>query len=219
MPACSAGGLCRGLAAGGRRELAGGTRAGQVRRGVLEVLVANSTLVQELGFQKAALVARLAELAAGRKDSRLEVPRRADDVTTDDWSPGQRQGGLGHEARRERGGRPRRVDYGGPQVANTEVRLRSNVQKSRPMMTDEATKAARRRADDASDLAMPEFRKVEADYTAEDLQHLERPGARPRAAEHVHRRHHAPRPAPPGLRSRRQLDRRGDGRLCHGRSR
>ena len=41
-----------------------------------------------------------------------------------------------------------------------------------------------------------------------DLEHVrERLG-------HVHRRHRPPRLAPPGLRSRRQLDRRGDGRPC-----
>lgn len=38
------------------------TRAGLVRRGVLEVKVANSVLVQELTFRKAALVADLARL-------------------------------------------------------------------------------------------------------------------------------------------------------------
>jgi predicted nucleic acid-binding Zn ribbon protein len=35
------------------------TRVGAVRRGVLEVLVANSALLQELTFQKRALLARL----------------------------------------------------------------------------------------------------------------------------------------------------------------
>jgi predicted nucleic acid-binding Zn ribbon protein len=38
------------------------TRVGQLRRGTLEVVVANSTLVQELGFQKQALVKQLSEL-------------------------------------------------------------------------------------------------------------------------------------------------------------
>ena len=38
------------------------TRVGQLRRGTLEVVVGNSTLVQELGFQKPALLERLAEL-------------------------------------------------------------------------------------------------------------------------------------------------------------
>ena len=38
------------------------TRVGQLRRGTLEVVVANSTLVQELGFQKHALLKSLAEL-------------------------------------------------------------------------------------------------------------------------------------------------------------
>jgi predicted nucleic acid-binding Zn ribbon protein len=38
------------------------TRVGQVRRGTLDVVVANSTLVQELGFQKRALLKNLADL-------------------------------------------------------------------------------------------------------------------------------------------------------------
>jgi predicted nucleic acid-binding Zn ribbon protein len=38
------------------------TRVGQVRRGTLDVIVANSTLMQELGFQKRGLLRRLAEL-------------------------------------------------------------------------------------------------------------------------------------------------------------
>ncbi len=43
-------------------QLAARTRATTVRRGVLEVLVGNSTLAQELGFQKKDLLRRLAEL-------------------------------------------------------------------------------------------------------------------------------------------------------------
>ena len=44
-------------------ELAAGyTRVGSVRRGNLEVTVANSTLVQELTFQKRALLQALGEL-------------------------------------------------------------------------------------------------------------------------------------------------------------
>jgi predicted nucleic acid-binding Zn ribbon protein len=38
------------------------TRVGQLRRGTLEVVVANSTLVQELGFQKQSLMKCLGEL-------------------------------------------------------------------------------------------------------------------------------------------------------------
>lgn len=38
------------------------TRAGQVRRGVLEVTVANSTLVQELTFHKPAILEKLSRL-------------------------------------------------------------------------------------------------------------------------------------------------------------
>ena len=38
------------------------SRVGQLRRGTLEVIVANSTLVQELGFQKEALLKTLTEL-------------------------------------------------------------------------------------------------------------------------------------------------------------
>jgi hypothetical protein len=41
---------------------AGYTRLGAVRRGTLEVTVANSTLIQELTFQKAALLSSLARL-------------------------------------------------------------------------------------------------------------------------------------------------------------
>lgn len=43
-------------------RLASSTRATGVRRGVLEVLVENSTLVQEMNFEKRALISRLAEL-------------------------------------------------------------------------------------------------------------------------------------------------------------
>jgi predicted nucleic acid-binding Zn ribbon protein len=43
-------------------KLASCTRATGVRRGVLEVLVGSSTLVQEIGFKKKALLGRLAEL-------------------------------------------------------------------------------------------------------------------------------------------------------------
>ena len=42
------------------------TRVGSVRRGKLEIVVAHSTLMQELGFQKPALIKRLNELLAGQ---------------------------------------------------------------------------------------------------------------------------------------------------------
>ena len=56
-----------GLSADAWRSVAGEalapyTRAGAVRRGVLEVVVSNSTLVQELSFQKQVLVSKLAQL-------------------------------------------------------------------------------------------------------------------------------------------------------------
>jgi len=38
------------------------TRVGSIRRGVLEVIVANSTLVQELGYQKCEILAALQKL-------------------------------------------------------------------------------------------------------------------------------------------------------------
>ncbi len=38
------------------------TRPGQIRRGVLEVFVANSTMMQELTFQKSAILAKLKPL-------------------------------------------------------------------------------------------------------------------------------------------------------------
>ena len=47
--------------------IAASSRVGQIRRGVLEVLVANSTLVQELSFEKARLLARLGELVPEEK--------------------------------------------------------------------------------------------------------------------------------------------------------
>lgn len=53
------------------------TRAGAVKRGVFEVLVANSALVQELTFQKAGLLTRLRhELPQEKlKDLRFKVGR------------------------------------------------------------------------------------------------------------------------------------------------
>jgi predicted nucleic acid-binding Zn ribbon protein len=38
------------------------TRVGLLRRGTLEIVVANSTLVQEMGFQKSEMLKSLAEL-------------------------------------------------------------------------------------------------------------------------------------------------------------
>jgi hypothetical protein len=51
------------------------SRATQVRRGVLEVLVSNSMMVQEIGYQKPALLKRLAELLPdeGIRDLKLRV--------------------------------------------------------------------------------------------------------------------------------------------------
>ncbi len=51
------------------------TRAGQIRRGKLEVTVAHSAMVQELTFQKSALLAELARLLPDEKitDLRFRV--------------------------------------------------------------------------------------------------------------------------------------------------
>jgi predicted nucleic acid-binding Zn ribbon protein len=51
------------------------TRVGTVRRGVLEVMTANSMLAQELQFQKERIVARLTELLPEEKirDVRCKV--------------------------------------------------------------------------------------------------------------------------------------------------
>jgi predicted nucleic acid-binding Zn ribbon protein len=51
------------------------TRVGAVKRGHLEVMVANSTLVQELGFQKRAILDELARLLPDERitDLRLRV--------------------------------------------------------------------------------------------------------------------------------------------------
>ncbi len=51
--------------------LAGYSRVGEVRRGKLEVIVANSTLVQELTFQKPAILKRLGERLPGQRISDL----------------------------------------------------------------------------------------------------------------------------------------------------
>lgn len=51
--------------------LAGYSRAGEVRRGKLEVIVANSTLAQELTFQKSAILKRLAERLPNERISDL----------------------------------------------------------------------------------------------------------------------------------------------------
>jgi predicted nucleic acid-binding Zn ribbon protein len=47
--------------------MAAHTRVGQLRRGTLEVMVSNSTLVQELGFQKQSLLKSLADLLPDEK--------------------------------------------------------------------------------------------------------------------------------------------------------
>lgn len=51
------------------------TRAGNIRRGVLEVFVANSTLLQEVGFQKIQLLERLRQTLADEsvRDLRFRV--------------------------------------------------------------------------------------------------------------------------------------------------
>ena len=56
-------------------ELAKDSRAGDVRRGVLEVMVRNSVLMQELTFQKRQLIKRLGRLAPEHKirDIRFRV--------------------------------------------------------------------------------------------------------------------------------------------------
>jgi hypothetical protein len=43
------------------------SRAGAIRRGVLEVLVANSTMLQEITYQKATIVKKLVELLPDEK--------------------------------------------------------------------------------------------------------------------------------------------------------
>src|SRR5215471_4006561 len=57
------------------QKLAGDTRPGNVRRGVLEVLVRNSVVVQELGFLKAKIVKTLSKLVPEQqiKDVRFRV--------------------------------------------------------------------------------------------------------------------------------------------------
>lgn len=47
--------------------MAGFTRVGEIRRGVLEVRVANSTLLQEITFQKLTILGKLTELLPEEK--------------------------------------------------------------------------------------------------------------------------------------------------------
>ena len=56
-------------------SLANFTRPGAIKRGVLEVVVANSTLMQELSFQKGEIVQRLTQLLPDEtiKDLRFKV--------------------------------------------------------------------------------------------------------------------------------------------------
>ena len=56
-------------------KLAPHTRAGNVRRGVLEVIVANSAALHELSFVKAKVIKTLAKLAPDQKirDVRFRV--------------------------------------------------------------------------------------------------------------------------------------------------
>lgn len=55
--------------------LAACSRATQVKRGVLEVVVENSLVMQEIGFQKIAIVKRMSELlpSEGIRDLRCRV--------------------------------------------------------------------------------------------------------------------------------------------------
>jgi predicted nucleic acid-binding Zn ribbon protein len=57
------------------QETARHSRATQARRGVLDVLVSNSTMAQEIGFRKADLINRLAELLPDEniRDLKLRV--------------------------------------------------------------------------------------------------------------------------------------------------
>ncbi|HEX4131168.1 MAG TPA: DUF721 domain-containing protein [Pirellulales bacterium] len=57
--------------------LARQTRVGQVRRGVLEALVANSTLLQEITFQKHTIIKELKRLLPEERivDVRLRIGR------------------------------------------------------------------------------------------------------------------------------------------------
>jgi predicted nucleic acid-binding Zn ribbon protein len=55
------------------RELAQDSRAGNVRRGVLQVVARNSVIVQELSFQKRQLIRKLAKLVPDQKIRDLTI--------------------------------------------------------------------------------------------------------------------------------------------------
>jgi predicted nucleic acid-binding Zn ribbon protein len=54
-------------------ELARDSRAGNVRRGVLQIVVRNSVIVQELSFQKRQLIRKLADLVPDQKIRDLKI--------------------------------------------------------------------------------------------------------------------------------------------------
>ena len=57
--------LCGSWSAACGEEIARHTQVGPLRRGVLEIFVDNSTLLQDLTFQKAAILSRLKQLQPG----------------------------------------------------------------------------------------------------------------------------------------------------------
>jgi len=61
----AAGGLAAAWDRVAPAALRGASQPGLVRRGVLEVFVTHSALVQEFGFHKASVLARLTELLPG----------------------------------------------------------------------------------------------------------------------------------------------------------
>jgi len=68
-------GLSAAWAAAAPESMRGSSRAGLVRRGVLDVFVSHSALVQEMGFHKAEVLERLGRLvpAEGITDIRCRV--------------------------------------------------------------------------------------------------------------------------------------------------
>ena len=91
------------------------TRVGEVRRGVLNVTVAHSTLLEELAaFRKPALLAALRRDAPGTVDPRHPVPRRPDRPA----GPGGRPAGRrGARRRKSRPGPDDPVPDAGPREA------------------------------------------------------------------------------------------------------
>ena len=174
-------------------------------------------IMQELTFQKQHILADLQADTPRRQNPRPPLPRRHNQLTTKQFEP-----------QRHRDTRVQGIDRQDSQ--NRQIAIRSSIADpvnsvmiSRAFVVNQEhrsrTNQHGRRRTRTTNRRQPAVRTAATSYTAEDLEHLS-------DLEHVRERPGMyigdttrPRPAPPRLRSRRQLDRRSDGRPRHDRQR